>query len=91
MLPCQNGILVMDLTGTGAMQMNHALRLAADLSARPDDILAAAERLSRQGGGLPLASLASPRMARQPHGGLDNLSTLRACQALLTRTVALLE
>jgi len=66
------------------MQMDHALRVAAGPAAEPDAILSTAERLLRPGptsGGRP-----GPRAGQAP----DNQATLRACQDVLNRTLALL-
>lgn len=73
------------------MKMDHALRLAADQAARPDDILLVAGRLAGQG--LRPFCHAAPAAVplRAPAIGPDNLATLRACQGLLSQTVALLE
>lgn len=74
------------------MKMDHALQLAASQVARPGEILAVAGRLSGQGSWAPLrAAAAPPPVVCPPSGQPDNLGTLRACQGLLTRTIALLE
>jgi hypothetical protein len=74
------------------MKMDHALRLAAAQVAQPDEILSMAGRLSGQG---PLAASAlppaGPAAAPRPPATPGNVTTLRACQSLLSRTIALLE
>jgi hypothetical protein len=66
------------------MQMDHALRVAAGPRTQPDDILSTAGRLLRPEHAP--AAPASPRQGQPP----NNQATLRACHALLNRTIALL-
>jgi hypothetical protein len=66
------------------MQMDHALRVAAGPVVEPNDILSTAERLLRP----------SPTTTGRPRLRIgeppDNQATLRACQDVLNRTLALL-
>jgi len=66
------------------MQMDHALRVAAGPATEPDAILSTAERLLRPG---PAIGGRSGARTGQPP---DNQATLRACQDVLSRTLALL-
>jgi hypothetical protein len=70
------------------MRMDHALAVAAGQAPGPDQILSVAGRLTREAeAGTP----PQPPRAPAPAAALPgNLATLRACQALLGRTVQLL-
>ena len=65
------------------MRMDHALRMAS-APARVEDILSAAERLARPD--LPAAMSPLAPTGQPP----DNGATVRACTALLRRTISLL-
>jgi hypothetical protein len=75
------------------MKMDHALRLAAAQVAQPDEILSMAGRLSGQGPLLPsqLPTATTAMATPAPPDTPGNVMTLRACQSLLSRTIALLE
>jgi hypothetical protein len=72
------------------MKMDHALRLAAGQAPRAEEILSVAGRLSGQGPLSPGTAQAHPP-PRFPAAGPDNLTTLRACRSLLSRTITMLE